>query len=109
MKWLCEMARENIPSIAPRVVDEFVRYGDQIHKTLTWKGKCQSWYKANRVDGSAAATFAGSTICTISWSRRFGRRTLRFGIGVRIGGGLGSGFIEFEVTEGSDLSFYVEH
>jgi hypothetical protein len=34
---------------------------------------------------------------------------LRFGIGVRIGSGLGSGFTEFEVTEGSDLSFYVEY
>ena len=47
------MAEENIASIVPRqdVVDEFVRYGDQIHKTLTWTGGCRSWYKGNRIHG----------------------------------------------------------
>jgi hypothetical protein len=59
IKWLRKMAREDIASIAPRqeVVDELVRYGDQIHKTLTWTGGCRSWYKANRVDGRVTATF----------------------------------------------------
>jgi hypothetical protein len=64
MKWLRKMAREDIASIAPRqeFVGEFVRYGDQIHKTLTWTDGCRSRYKANRVDGRVTATFAGSAI-----------------------------------------------
>jgi cation diffusion facilitator CzcD-associated flavoprotein CzcO len=64
IQWLVKMAREDIANVTPKqdVVDEFVRYGDQIHKTLTWTGACRSWYKANRVDGRVTATFAGSAI-----------------------------------------------
>ena len=49
IKWIQKIAYEDIASVAPKqeVVDEFVRYGDQIHKTLTWTGGCRSWYKAN--------------------------------------------------------------
>lgn len=61
LQWLRKMAAEDIASVAPRqdVVDEFVRYGDEIHRTLAWTGGCRSWYKANRVDGRVTATFAG--------------------------------------------------
>lgn len=45
VKWLRKMARENIKSVCPtqRATDEFVRYGDEIHKTLVWTGSCKSW------------------------------------------------------------------
>lgn len=60
-QWFRKMAAEDIASVMPRqeVVDEFVRYGDEIHKTLAWTGGCRSWYKANRVNGRVTATFAG--------------------------------------------------
>lgn len=43
VQWLRKMAREDIASIAPKqdVVDELVRYGDEIMKTLTWSGNCK--------------------------------------------------------------------
>ena len=43
VQWLRKMAREDIASIAPKqdVVDELVRYGDEIMKTLTWTGNCR--------------------------------------------------------------------
>lgn len=45
IRWTKLMAYEDIASVAPKqdVVDEFVRYGDQIHQTLTWTGGCRSW------------------------------------------------------------------
>jgi hypothetical protein len=44
IRWLRKMAKEDIASIEPRhqVVDEFVRYGDEIMKTFTWTGNCSS-------------------------------------------------------------------
>ena len=44
VQWLRKMAREDIASIAPRqdVVNELVRYGDEVMKTLTWTGNCKS-------------------------------------------------------------------
>jgi hypothetical protein len=43
IQWLRKMSREDIASIEPKqqVVDEFVRYGDEIMKTLTWTGNCK--------------------------------------------------------------------
>jgi hypothetical protein len=40
-----EDGKEDIASIAPKqeVMDEFVRYGDQIHNPLTWTGGCRRW------------------------------------------------------------------
>lgn len=40
IKWLRKVASEQIRSISPKqsATDEFVRYGDEIHKTLTWTG-----------------------------------------------------------------------
>jgi hypothetical protein len=40
----------------------FVRYRDQMYKTLAWTGECWSWYKANGVDGWVTAMFSGSAI-----------------------------------------------
>jgi cation diffusion facilitator CzcD-associated flavoprotein CzcO len=64
VKWLCKIAGEGIASVAPRaeVVEEFVRYGDEIHGSLTWTGGCRSWYKNHRVDGRVTATWAGSAL-----------------------------------------------
>lgn len=53
VKWLRKIASEDIKSVVPRqsAADEFVRYGDEIQKTLTWTGGCSSWYKNHRKDG----------------------------------------------------------
>ncbi|KAH7034303.1 hypothetical protein B0J12DRAFT_721499 [Macrophomina phaseolina] len=51
MQWLTKMSAENIASVAPKqdVANEFVRYGDQFHRTLTWTVGCRSWYKNGRM------------------------------------------------------------
>jgi len=110
VRWLIKMAREDIASIAPKqdVVDEFVRYGDQIHRTLTWTGGCRSWYKNNRVDGRVTATFAGSAILFHDMLKELrpedfeiryrSRNRFRF---------MGNGFTQFELKPDSDLAFYV--
>ena len=48
-KWLEKIAGEGIKSVAPTepATREFVRYGDEIHKSLTWTGGCKSWYKVS--------------------------------------------------------------
>lgn len=53
IKWIRKIAAEDIKSVVPKqsATDEFVRYGDEIHKTLTWTGNCSSWYKNHRKDG----------------------------------------------------------
>ena len=110
IKWFKKMAREDIASVAPRqdVVDEFVRYGDQIHKTLTWTGGCRSWYKGNRIDGRVTATFAGSAILYHQMVQELrpedfeiqyrSRNRFRF---------MGNGFTQFELEPGADLAYYV--
>lgn len=111
IRWMQKMAYEDIASIAPKqdVVDEFVRYGDQIHKTLTWTGGCRSWYKANRVNGRVTATFAGSAILYEKLVN--GRlRPEDFEIKYRSANRwsfLGNGFTPYELQEGNDLSYYI--
>ena len=110
IKWIRKMAEEDIASIVPKqdVVDEFVRYGDQIHKTLTWTGGCRSWYKANRVNGRVTATFAGSAILYEKMVKTL--RPEDFDIRYRSANRwrwMGNGFTEYELTEGADLSYYV--
>ena len=41
-QWLRKMSSDDISSVEPKqqVVDEFVRYGDEIMKTFTWTGNC---------------------------------------------------------------------
>ena len=111
IKWIRKIAFEDISSVEPRqdVVDEFVRYSDQIQKTLTWTGGCRSWYKKNRVDGRVTATFAGSALVYRRLSsevrdedfeiRYRSRNRFRF---------MGNGFMEYEMDEGADLAWYVE-
>lgn len=43
VKWLRKMLAEDIASVSPRqdVVDEFVRYGDEIMKRFTWTAGCK--------------------------------------------------------------------
>ena len=112
IQWLTKMAREDIASVVPKqdVVDEFVRYSDQIHKTLTWTGGCRSWYKSNRVDGRVTATFAGSAILFQTLTERI--RPEDFEIRYRNtknrwGAMLGNGFTAYELDDANDLSYYV--
>ena len=112
IKWFVKMTREDIASVVPKqdVVDEFVRYSDQIHKTLTWTGGCRSWYKSNRVDGRVTATFAGSAILfqTLTEQLRPEDFEIRYRDGRnRWGAILGNGFTQYELEEGNDLSYYV--
>jgi cation diffusion facilitator CzcD-associated flavoprotein CzcO len=111
IKWLRKMAAEDIKYIVPKqsATEEFVRYGDKIHKTLTWSGGCRSWYKNNRKDGRVTALFPGSALLfhqMISELRpedfeiRYrGQNRFRF---------MGNGFTGFELKEGNDLSYYIE-
>ena len=111
VQWIRKISREDIASIAPKqqAVDEFVRYGDEIMKTLTWTGNCRSWYKNNRIDGRVTATFAGSallfkdmidTIRPEDFDIRYrSRNRFRF---------MGNGFTAYELDESNVLSWYVE-
>lgn len=110
IQWLKKISAENIASVMPKqeVVDEFVRYGDQIHKTLTWTGACRSWYKKNRVDGRVTATWPGSVILYHQMIKHIrpedfdiryrSRNRFRF---------MGNGFTEYELQDGADLAYYV--
>ncbi|OAL31040.1 hypothetical protein AYO20_08461 [Fonsecaea nubica] len=111
IQWLRKMAREDIASVAPhqRVVDELVRYGDEIMKTLTWTGNCRSWYKNNRIDGRVTATFAGSAMLFHDMVERI--RPEDFDIRYRSPNRfrfMGNGFTQYELEDGVDLSWYVE-
>jgi hypothetical protein len=126
IQWLRKISREAIASIEPKqqVVDEFVRYGDEIMKTLTWTGNCtvpssfgrtiltrigRSWYKNNRADGRVTATFAGSAMLYKEMIdqirpedfdiRYASRNRFRF---------MGNGFTSYELEDGVDLAWYVE-
>jgi hypothetical protein len=111
VKWIKKMATEDIKCVAPKrsVVDAFLKYGDEIHKTLVWSGGCKSWYKRNRVDGRVTALFGGS-------AQLFNRmlsdiRAEDFDITYNTANPfrfMGNGFTEFEMDEKSDLSWYVE-
>ncbi|EME89783.1 uncharacterized protein MYCFIDRAFT_78439 [Pseudocercospora fijiensis CIRAD86] len=111
LRWIGKVAHEDIASIAPKqeVVDEFCRYSDQIHKTLTWTGGCRSWYKANRVNGRVTATFAGSAILY----EKLVNAELRgedFDIRYRSANRwrfLGNGFTQYELEPGNDLAYYI--
>jgi cation diffusion facilitator CzcD-associated flavoprotein CzcO len=115
IKWIRKIASENIKSVAPKqsATDEFVRYGDEIHRTLVWTGGCSSWYKNHRKDGRVTATFPGSALLYREMIRELrpedfeieyrGRNRFVF---------MGNGFTELEVKamedESVDLAFYVE-
>lgn len=110
VSFLKKIVTEEIKSVAPKqqVVDEFVRYGDLVHKTLVWTGSCSSWYKNNCVDGRVTATFPGSAllykemIASVRgedfeieyWDNRF--RSV-----------MGNGFTEYELDDKNDLAWYI--
>ncbi|KAJ5116541.1 hypothetical protein N7456_000889 [Penicillium angulare] len=111
VKWIKKMATEDIKYVAPKrsAEEAFVRYGDEVHKTLVWTGGCKSWYKRNRVDGRVTALFGGSAIL---FNRLINEiRAEDFEIEYNSPNRfrfMGNGFTEFEMTEGNDLSYYVE-
>ena len=111
VKWFKKIAREHIKSVCPTqsATDQFVRYGDEIHKTLVWTGSCSSWYKNHRVDGRVTATWPGSALLYREMIeeirpedfdiRYVSRNKFAF---------MGNGFTELEGKEGADLAFYVK-
>lgn len=112
VKWIRKLATENIKSIVPksRVIDELVRYEDEIHKTLVWSASCTSWFKRNTADGVNIANFAGSAITfrkLVNEIRAedfeieyFNENRWTF---------LGNGFTDFELDPSNSLSWYIEH
>ena len=111
VKWIRKLSIEDIKYITPKrsVVDSFMKYGDEIHKTLVWSGGCKSWYKRGRVDGRVTALFGGSAhlfnrLLSDIRGEDFDfvyntENQFRF---------MGNGFTEYEMDEKSDLSWYVE-
>ncbi|KAJ5983102.1 hypothetical protein N7481_005201 [Penicillium waksmanii] len=111
VKWIKKIATEDIKYVVPKksVEDAFGKYGDEIHKTLVWTGGCKSWYKRNRVDGRVTALFGGSAILFNQMISDI--RPEDFNIeynSINPFRFMGNGFTEYEMTEGNDLSFYVE-
>lgn len=111
VKWIKKIATEDIKYVVPKksVEDAFGKYGDEIHRTLVWTGGCKSWYKRNRVDGRVTALFGGSAILFNQMISDI--RPEDFNIeynSINPFRFMGNGFTEYEMTEGNDLSFYVE-
>ena len=111
VKWIKKIATEDIKYVMPKKSAEeaFVRYGDEIHKTLIWTGSCKSWYKRGKADGRVTALFGGSAIL---FQRMISEiRAEDFEIEYRSPNPfrfMGNGFTEYEMDEKNDLSFYVE-
>ena len=112
VKWIRKMAEEHIKSFVPNtaVVDQHVRYSDEIHKSLVWTAPCKSWYKQGTTDGRVVALFAGSGML---YKRIIGGelRVEDFDVEYRSPNRfkfMGNGFTEFEFDEDSDLAWYIE-
>lgn len=111
VKWIKKMSTEDIKYVVPKKekVDAFIKYCDQIHKTLVWSGGCTSWYKRGKVDGRVTALFGGSAHL---FNRMLGDiRAEDFDIEYNTANPfifMGNGFTEFEMDPESDLSWYVE-
>jgi hypothetical protein len=111
VKWIKKIATEDIKYVMPKqnVVDAFIKYTDEIHKTLVWTGNCSSWYKRGRKDGRVTALFGGS-------AQLFNRivadiRTEDFDIVYNTNNPfrfMGNGFLEWELDPKSDLAWYLE-
>ncbi|KAF7551089.1 hypothetical protein G7046_g7809 [Stylonectria norvegica] len=111
VKWVKKISTEGIKHVVPKKAktEAFLKYSDQVHKTLVWSGGCKSWYKRGRVDGRVTALFGGS-------AHLFNRmltdiRGEDFDITYNTANPfrfMGNGFTEFEFDEKSDLSWYVE-
>lgn len=111
-KWLDKISREDIQSVEVKqdAVEQFVRYGDEIMKTLTWTGGCRSWYKKNRVDGRVTATFAGSGLLFKKMIEQVRGEDfeIRYGTKNKFAF-MGNGFTDWELDAGNDLSWYVKN
>ncbi|KAF9889912.1 hypothetical protein FE257_006784 [Aspergillus nanangensis] len=111
VQWIRKIATEDIKYVVPKRAREeaFVRYGDEVHKTMVWTGSCRSWYKRNTVGGRVTALFGGSAVL---FRRLIAEvRAEDFDIEYRSANGfrfMGNGFTEWEMEEESDLSWYVE-
>uniref|UniRef100_A0A0D2XXV2 Sterigmatocystin biosynthesis monooxygenase stcW n=1 Tax=Fusarium oxysporum (strain Fo5176) TaxID=660025 RepID=A0A0D2XXV2_FUSOF len=111
VKWIKKMSTEDIKYVVPKKekVDAFIKYCDQVHKTLVWSGGCTSWYKRGKVDGRVTALFGGSAHL---FNRMLGDiRAEDFEIEYNTVNPfrfMGNGFTEFEMDPESDLSWYVE-
>lgn len=111
VKWIKKIATEDIKYVQPKkeVVDAFIKYSDQVHKTLVWSGGCSSWYKRGRVDGRVTALFGGSAQV---FNRMLSEvRAEDFEIVYRTANlmrFMGNGFTEWEMDARNDLSWYVE-
>ncbi|KAM5344099.1 hypothetical protein ACJ41O_012636 [Fusarium nematophilum] len=111
VKWIKKMATEDIKHVIPKQdkVDAFIKYCDQVHKTLVWSGGCTSWYKRGTVDGRVTALFGGSAHL---FNRLLGDiRAEDFDITYNTSNPfrfMGNGFTAFEMDPESDLSWYVE-
>ena len=110
-KWIKKIATEDIKSVVPKnsAVEAFVRYGDELHKTLVWTGNCVSWYKKGRVDGRVTALFGGSALV---YKRLISEiRAEDFDIEYRSPNPfrfMGNGFLAEEYDDDADLSWYIE-
>jgi hypothetical protein len=106
-----KIATEDIKYVVPKAaaVDAFVKYGDEVHKTLVWTGACKSWYKRNRVDGRVTALFGGSAIL---FKRLMSELRMEdYDVVYRSNNPfrfIGNGFMEWETRPDSDLAWYVE-
>lgn len=110
VKWIRKMATENIKSVVPKAsaIDEFIAYGDQIHKTMVWTDSCKSWFKNNTSDGRVTAAFAGSALLFKQLINEI--RGEDFDIEYRSPNRwafLGDGFTSFELDPQNDLAWYV--
>lgn len=111
VQWIRKVATEDIKSFCPKneVVDQFVKYGDEIQKRLVWSGGCKSWYKKGRVDGRVTATFGGTALLYRTLIGRI--RAEDFDIRYRSENMfrfMGNGFTAYELEEGNDLAWYIE-
>ncbi|KEF55111.1 uncharacterized protein A1O9_08764 [Exophiala aquamarina CBS 119918] len=112
IRWIKKMAEEDIKSFCPKtaVIDQFVKYADEIHKSLVWTAPCKSWYKRNQVNGRVTALFGGSGMLykrIISGELR----TEDFEIDYRSPNMfkfMGNGFTEMELNPENDLAWYIE-
>ncbi|KIW15131.1 hypothetical protein PV08_07918 [Exophiala spinifera] len=100
--------RENFKSLQPRkeVVDKFVEHADLFMKRTAWTGPCRSWFKQDKVDGTAAI-FPGTRLVffDVLSSPRFEDYEIEYQSGNPFNW-LGNGFALCEFN-GGDLSYYL--
>lgn len=111
LKWIRKIATENIKSVVPKseAIDEFIAYGDQIHKTIVWTDSCKSWFKRNTTNGRVTAAFAGSALLFKQLVSEI--RGEDFKIEYRSPNRwafLGNGFTSFELDTKNNLAWYIE-